>query len=181
MPDETIHVPDNVVKFLSDCSDEVGKFKGEIFDQDTWRFIQEHSIKSPIEQLLYCALRTLQELNFIEDAEPVEITGDMRVLGLIIQPQAEIGRYRVDFVISHGTGDAQRQLVVECDSQEWHERSEKERRYEKARDRFLLAKGYKVYHYTGKEIVDDPLTIAREILSHVTGQAEDELIMSADY
>ncbi|MDO8357217.1 MAG: DUF559 domain-containing protein [Nitrospirota bacterium] len=102
--------------------------------------------------------------------------GQTIVHGLDITPQYVLGKYRIDFKVSydrspkHFADIAQLQsnvILVECDSQEWHERSEKERRYEKARDRYLISNGHEVFHYTGKEIKDDPVTVAAEIIAHV--------------
>jgi len=56
--------------------------------------------------------------------------------------------------------------VVECDSQQFHERTEEERRYEKARDRFLQKKGYKIFHYTGADIKSNYKKIVREIIRY---------------
>ena len=81
-----------------------------------------------------------------------------------IIPQYKMGRYKVDFLMK---GDKDK-LVVECDSQKWHETSEEHRRYKKERDRFIQASGYKIFRYTGKEIMDRAPLIAVEILHHVS-------------
>ena len=164
-----MEIPKSVVEFLDKCTGEVGKCQGDMFNQDVWSFLHDRGIESPIEQMLYAALRTVQELNVIDDADPVESNGEPVVLGLSIEPQHEVGRYRVDFCLCYSTRTAQRRLIVECDSQAWHERSEKERRYEKRRDRFLAAEGLKVFHYTGREIMENPMRVAKEIIVHVTG------------
>ena len=69
----------------------------------------------------------------------------------------------------HNTGEnIGKKIIIECDSQLFHERTEKERRYEKLRDRYFTKKGYKIFHYTGKEITDYPCKIAAEILAYIT-------------
>lgn len=186
---EESEIPENVLGYLAKCSGIVGRFHDDIFNQDTWLFIKENGIASPIEQLLYCALSTAQKLSFIPDLNP-KIDGDQLFMyGLYISPQVEIGKYRVDFVVQYNEPHRMRpsetkpsekvqEVIVECDSQEWHERTEKERRYEKARDRYFTVKGYKVFHFTGKEITDDPFKVACEVISYVTGQPVDELFDS---
>lgn len=72
-------------------------------------------------------------------------------------------------------------LIVECDSQEFHERTEKERRYEKARDRHLLSMGYKVFHYTGSEICKDPIGVAIEILVYLTEDDKEYFVINSNY
>ena len=138
-------------------------------------------IESPIENMLYSALITLFSIEQIGEPEP-ENSGDFVVAsGYSISPQYEIGKYRVDFLVSYGTDifsipekrtvfNTDKELVVECDGTEWHERTEKERRYEKKRDRFIQSEGYKIFRYTGKEITDDPFKVAAEIFTQVVGR-----------
>lgn len=138
-------------------------------------------IESPIERMLYAALVTLGKLENLGETEP-ENNGDFVIVhGLHISPQYKIGKYRVDFLVSYGIDifsipkektifSVGQELVVECDGTEWHERTEKERRYEKERDRFIQTEGYKIFRYTGKEITDAPFKVASEIFTYVVGQ-----------
>lgn len=71
-------------------------------------------------------------------------------------------------------------VIIECDSQQFHERTEPERRYEKARDRFLQVEGYKIFHYTGASIKNNSLDIAKEIIAYVLDCDERCLCKSAD-
>jgi very-short-patch-repair endonuclease len=125
---------------------------------------------SPIERLLYCALRAVQESWPIPGSEPDKFVGDEMTWtpGLTIQTQVRIGEYRVDFIVTDFKSDGSYlQILVECDSQAWHERSPEEREYEKTRDRFLVSQGYKVFHYSGREITRNPMKVAEEILSEI--------------
>lgn len=74
----------------------------------------------------------------------------------------QIDNYRVDFLLKKVGG---KPLVVELDGHDFHETDEKQRRYEKTRDRYLVSNGYQVIHYTGKEVTDDPFKPAIECLS----------------
>jgi very-short-patch-repair endonuclease len=183
-----MEIADNVNRFLDWCSTEIGKAEGESFNIGTWSEYEDLGIESPIEQILYTAIKAVRKLNLIDLDDPVEICGEMGVAGLGLNPQKQIGKYHVDFLVWYGTYSSRSsrikapkkvqgsnnemiisEVVVECDSQEFHERSEKERRYEKARDRFLQSNGYAVFRYTGSEIVKRPMEIAAEIISFVTG------------
>lgn len=170
----------NVLKFLDECSEEVGKKEAENFNQNVFNNLFDLEITSPIEQLLYCVLKKVQRLNDIADADPIEINGKMYLFGLGIYPQFKISNYRVDFKIDYERSNIKNEILVECDSQEFHERTEKERRYEKKRDRYLISKGYKIFHYTGKEIIENPLKVAKEIIMNVTGYDEDCIYVSFD-
>lgn len=103
--------------------------------------------------------------------------------GIDINIQYKIKNYRVDFYLSYSPEwfinghcpDEMVSLIVECDSQEFHERTEAERRYEKKRDRDLGRLGYVVFHYTGKEILQDSIKVATDIIAHLRKENPDEL------
>jgi len=173
----------NILNFIDKCAKEVGKFEEDNFNQTLWCACLEKGMESPIEQILYCALKTIARLNFINEAEPVEYDGKTYVLGLGIWPQYVIGNYRVDFLVEMSGIDyknriqTKKGIIIECDSQQFHERTEEERRYEKKRDRYLMSKGYKIFHYTGKEILVNPLKIACEIIAFVTDSKIEDFSM----
>ena len=170
---------ENVTEFLKECAKEIGRFEENIFGENTFCECLEHGkdarMESPIEQILYIALKTVKQLNFIEDWDEYVIPEGARWRGLDIQSQIKIGKYRCDFRIVFMSREETYKILVECDSQKFHERNEKERRYEKARDRFFVKQGYKVFHYTGSEILKRPLKIAKEILEFVTKNTELEI------
>jgi len=155
-------VPDNVSKFIDECAAMVGKFEEEWWDIGLTceMFNGDSKINSPIEQILYAALKTLIKINSFPEWEDKPT--------IHIHPQVKIDMFRVDFGIMNTHPNHKHKLIIECDSQQFHERTEKERRYEKARDRYLIKKGIKAFHYTGSEIVKDPFRIAKEILEEIT-------------
>ena len=170
----------NVQDFLEKCAEDIGRHEKNTFEENSFNECVDLEMESPIEHILYIALRTVQELNYIEDGEPhFTQEGKISCSGLVIKPQQKIGIYRCDFEIGFYSGgstakseERNNAVIVECDSQEFHERTEKERRYEKTRDRHLTKAGYKVFHYTGSEIIKKPLEIAKEILEFVTKQTD---------
>ncbi len=169
--------------FISRCSKMVAAYEHDVFNEDQPSFLEDHGIESPIEQILHTAFRTLMQINGFQDAEPEEVNGKPYIIGFDLKPQVKIGKYRVDFLASKhhypvNPKNPQKvvEVIVECDSQEFHERTEKERRYEKERDRFLQSQGYRTFHFTGKEIKDTPFEVAAEILSHLTNRSAENII-----
>ena len=146
----------------------------ENFGRDNFHFFLheciEENVESPIEQYFYCALKVLQKLNFIDEYNHKTFNG------LGISPQYKIGNYRVDFFICYKKKKESKYIIVECDSQEFHERTEQERRYEKKRDRYLQSKDLKIFNFTGKEIKYNPFKVAAEVLSFLTEIKEENLL-----
>ncbi len=179
---------DNVKVFIDKCCKEIGDWEAEQFDISTWCVItnKNNPIESPIEKILYSAIRFIAQINYIEKPDVISIGGEEIPIGLHINPQYTIDKYRVDFLLCYGKNitkekHEERHLIVECDSQIFHERDEKQRRYEKARDRYLITKGYKTFHYTGTEICKTPFKIAVEILSYLTDTEMSEFIIDSTY
>lgn len=153
---------------------ELGKFYGDImadiFIDDISIQVSERNIKSPIEQLLFFGLKFIINTQSIDIAEPMLCykTNENYLRGIDIDFQYKIGKYFIDFIITKYSFINYKQekeiILIECDSQEWHERTEEQRRYEKERDRYIQKQGYKIFHYTGKEIIQNPIKIAKEIL-----------------
>ena len=164
-----IKIAENIIKFGQEVAAKVGNYEAEMFDVGVYNQIQDRNIASPIEQLVFMAINCHARI--------------FR-LGLKVDPQFEIGKYRVDFKVSYyrNEGDSQssKTVLVECDSQQFHERSESERRYEKQRDRDLQKCGYKIFRFTGSEITKDPYKISSEILEYLTGISQSEIKSSLE-
>lgn len=176
----------NVEKFVNECAKKLGDSQAygliselEMFEKEGYGMWGE-GIKSPIEQVLFSALLYAIKINGIQMADPVSIGNFDIVSGISIAPQFKIGEYRVDFKVEKvelvfdsikrcTVADTSKLILVECDSQQWHERTEKERSYEKARDRYFARHNLKIFHYTGKDIIENPNKIASEILKEVIG------------
>ena len=137
-----------VTRAVKECSGIIANYTAEKFQVDSYSKYRKLKIESPIEQILYSSLNLFQ---LIYNCEPeyIEIGNERFVSGIDIRAQYQIGKYRVDFEIRdsgypfHNKNRVYEQeikeIIVECDSQEFHERSEKERRYEKQRDRFFIS------------------------------------------
>lgn len=129
------------------------------------------NITSPIEQILYAALNALTALEGLDAENCRNEAGAVTFKGLYITPQFEVGPYRVDFLCTYSfdADSPKKAVIIECDSHEFHDRNEPERRYEKRRDRFLQKSDFKVFRFTGKEIMSDPFRCAQEVVEFLTG------------
>jgi len=176
-------IPENVNTFLDECANEIGRYETEGFAIQT--FGELENVESPIEALFLIAFKYLSHLNttyigidriYIHNEKPY-----FRSLDIVAQ--YKINNYRCDFCVRYidEYSETDRFAIVECDSQQWHERTEKERRYEKRRDRYLQSEGYKVFRFTGLEINENPINCAKEILSYITNIEINELIINPNF
>ncbi len=110
---------------------------------------------------------------------------------LLIAPQAELGSYRVDFLLtmtiiapkfelidgeSKATGDNKviKQMILECDGHDYHERTKEQAKNDRTRDRTLQQLGYLVFRYTGSEIWEDVFKCAQDAVNTLYKQTNDE-------
>lgn len=163
----------NVETFLKKASLDHGRIRARQFDDAMYQEIVDNGITSPIEQLFYIAVHGMcASLWLTVNPEPsFDNQGTSRIgFGVFVQPQAKIGKYRVDFLISqngNGPDDIYTPIVIELDGHEFHDKDKRQRSYEKERDRFLVKSGYKVLHFTGSDVVKDPYKVAFEALDLV--------------
>ena len=180
-------IPENVTNFLDKCADIVADNKKYSYLFETKDRIER--CESPIEQLFFIAITTLEEIACYSKGYVDIDRYKWAEAGMDISEQCKIDKYRVDFMIRYTKGqliDSQNQtaypenksktIIVELDGHAFHERNEKERRYEKKRDRFLASKGYHVFHFTGSEVVRDPFGVAAECLAFLTGDTKKDLL-----
>jgi very-short-patch-repair endonuclease len=165
---------DNVEKFLTVAAKMVGAAAADEYHSNIFH---ECMGGTPIEQLFFMASQAVlafsnAEILYCHGAENIQISS-----------QEKIGKYRADFVlhhIDHGTNyRVINRVVVELDGHAFHDKDESQRRYEKARDRFFTSEGYKVLHFTGKEVTDNPFKVAAECISLLLNQGKEEFNPSA--
>lgn len=132
---------------------------------------------SPIERAMFIALLIVMGG---DDVSPVRLryrAGDTGLLRgdsvdafseslIMITSQSKIGKYRVDFLVEFhdSTGIGDRRLAIECDGHHYHERTKKQAKHDRKRDRLMQSEGYEVLRFTGSEIWDDPFKCAREAM-----------------
>lgn len=174
---EWIKIAENIHDEIKHHERIVGRMESDLFSMENDLEIQKFKIESPIEQLILSAMKCVFRVNAVLDYRRQDGVWQYQ-----INPQFEIGRYRVDFLVRYfypenildsSSPMLTREVIVECDSQEFHERTESERRYEKARDRFLQKAGYKVFRFTGKEILQDALSVSSEIISYLINETKE--------
>ena len=173
-------IAENVNKFIEEAARMVGNHKRDDFLLLAEDLSSEHcNIKSPIEQILYTALLTVMNINGKEELESDEEFSVEDECRMMISPQESIGKYRADFVIKYVHMGQIVSFIVECDGHAFHDKNERQRRYEKQRDRFFQRKGYKVLHFTGAEIIQNPFKVACEILSEASAGIRPNFMIDA--
>ena len=83
--------------------------------------------------------------------------------GTYYRRQQRIGRYTADFVFTIIAGEHRRQLVVECDGHDFHERTKEQAAHDRGRDREMGRMGYQVMRFTGAELFRDPVKCIQEV------------------
>lgn len=166
-------VTDTVWKFLDRVGPLYAAMEEERFRQEMHANCVELGMQSPIEDLFWIACCLLCKAHFQElnqgpllhfEGEPV------LGCGIYITPQARVGKYLVDFLVTQvGIGPEEKlsPVVVELDGHDFHDKDKHQRSYEKARDRELVRKGFRVLHFTGSDVVKDPFACAFEALQMV--------------
>jgi very-short-patch-repair endonuclease len=165
----------NVLEFLDKASAMHGRSEEGKFQSSMYGNLLELGIASPIEDLFWIALNAMCAANWLEVNPGPEkaIDGSFEPgYGIHATPQAKIGNYRVDFLISQygiGPDEILVPVIVELDGHAFHDKDKRQRSYEKARDRFLQKEGYKVLHFTGSDVAADPFLVAHEVLGMLGG------------
>jgi len=145
--------------------------------------------QSPIEKALFLAFiivgrEIFTTVTYVRNGVK---SGDNDLRGmdiLYIEPQAQLGEYRVDFLLTvketvpdhdnyrtlldgseiPGNKELIRKIIVECDGHDYHERTKDQAKKDKSRDRMLQKIGYRVFRYTGSEIWGDVFKCAQEVI-----------------
>lgn len=180
MAEKKITIPENVNEFLSKASELCGKAVAEDFDQDLFHQITDKEMASPIEQLFFIAVNAICKGDgLLVNPEPFEVAGGTYRFeyGVNVACQAQIGRYRADFLVGLARPakvQPYAPVVVELDGHDFHDQDKRQRSYEKARDRFFQKQGYRVVHFTGSDVVANPLRVAFEVLQMLGVVGEED-------
>lgn len=180
------NVAENVFAFIDRAAVMRSRMLEERFSQEMYCNCLEGEMQSPIEQLFWIAANVLCEselhrlnpdplISRLDDGSFDQVLQD----GIYISSQHKVDQYRVDFLIEQvGIGPKEHlgPVVVELDGHAFHDKDKRQRSYEKARDRHLVRRGYRVLHFTGSDVVADPFKVAYEALELVgcfLGSARD--------
>ena len=121
--------------------------------------------ESPIEQVMLAGLAFMYVQdsdsfpNAIHDIQSGDPWPDRPV---VIAPQFNIARYRLDFLVHIQTASGIRQIAVECDGRQYHSNIQ-DRQNDADRDAYLAALGIKTIRYTGSWIYKNASRVADEI------------------
>jgi hypothetical protein len=83
-----------------------------------------------------------------------------RVDFLFSAPEWKTGEYDADKMPLY---DSWRQLIVECDGHDFHERTKEQAKRDRTRDRQAQEKDLTIYRFTGSEIFNDPWGCAAQV------------------
>jgi very-short-patch-repair endonuclease len=172
-----IKVVDNVFAFLDRAAALRSRMQEERFSQEMHSNCVELGMSSPLEHLFWIASHVLCESEYqTVNPDPIcmrDKDGKLQTelaFGIYITPQHKVEQYTVDFLIEQvgiGPDEHLGPVVVELDGHAFHDKDKRQRSYEKARDRFLVKKGYRVLHFTGSDVCADPFKVAYEALELV--------------
>lgn len=142
-----------------------------LWEEELLEYLSE--CESPIEEYFLAALYADKDLNPYEisfcKTRPVSDSpcGEC----IYVHQQAEIGRYRADFLIHDCSIPLELEkpgfIVVECDGHQHHERTPQQAAHDKRRDRYFQSLGYKVLRFTGSELYQDPTACVYEVLEQL--------------
>jgi very-short-patch-repair endonuclease len=97
-----------------------------------------------------------------------------RSIALEIEPQADVGKYRVDFLLTLSaplradpTTRPSVRMVLECDGHDWHEKTREQAARDRERDRALQQLDLAVFRYTGSDIWRDVFQHAYEAVGEL--------------
>lgn len=92
--------------------------------------------------------------------------------GIYMWQQIKIGPYRVDFLLDYAPSRGLPPLIVEVDGHDFHEKTKEQAQRDKARDRFLVGRNYRLARFTGSEVYADPIHVAHQALAILLGIAD---------
>ena len=144
----------NLEKHIKDASDFVGQSE-QIALERRCVDLQAKNI-SPIEQIFIVWIEAFKSAGNGHLKDFCEFLNS-------IEHQKKIGPYYADFYVERGD----RKVVIELDGHAFHDKDEKQRQYEKKRDRYMQKEGYNIFHYTGSEINSDPTGIVSEVFKFI--------------
>lgn len=128
--------------------------------------VDEYGITSAPEQLFACVW--------------CHTFGHHRVL---LQPQKQVGRYRIDFALSplehflscpdfpdetiKRISEKLPTYAIEIDGFEWHDKTPEQAERDKKRERYIQSQGYTVLRFAAREVLRDPVVAAREVSQRI--------------
>lgn len=162
-----------MLKVYREAAHAAYKIIGAQIIQDCADLLTEAAPGSPIEAIFYAwwiAIRRAHRA--VED--------DWYGLDLIGQHEITVAghRYRLDYVVGIEDADVAwdaicaglewPKIAVELDGHDFHERTKEQVAYRNQRDRDLQAADWKVFHFSGSELVRNPEQCVREVMEYAS-------------
>ena len=124
------------------------------------------SCESPIEKLMMAGLLFADWHPFLSIPAVVLHPGQTMPEGdLIIAPQFNFGRYRLDFLVIGKDGRGNQKWVnVECDGEEYHNSTKAQWDADRERDKYMRAANIEVIRHSGAELYNDATGCAAEVV-----------------
>lgn len=163
----------------------VGHLRGEEFEQ-AWAPVVSNAldtvltdidmlrslVESPIEELFLAAAWARNgwfglNRRLIRDGLPVvEVNDPSLPERLLIEPQAKVGKYACDFLLTlewlAPTPPLRVSVGVEMDGHDFHEKTKAQAAHDKKRDRFFASEGLTVLRFTGSEVTRNAVSCVDE-------------------
>ncbi len=119
--------------------------------------------QSPIEQLFLAHLIFMNDGHSLVRFEDAPSSHDLSGWwGTTLEPQAAVGRLKVDFLLTCYADGCTERVIVECDGHDFHEKTKAQVRRDKERER-VLVRDATVLRFSGSEIWHDPEKCAAEV------------------
>lgn len=119
---------------------------------------------SPIEKALLVSLVTVLRLSGIKCVVcPQSDIYQHSAAQIIIVPQFQFDRYRIDFAIIC----SQRTIFVECDGHDFHERTKQQAAHDRRKDRTVQKDGVPILRFTGSEIYASPTDCCHQVVDFI--------------
>ena len=128
-----------------------------------WQSRVQSLVQSPIEAEFAIAFAMISLLRNDPAAIVSRDVADTLGRNWFIRPQVPILHYVADFVVGPSPSDTARNIIVECDGHDFHERTKAQAEKDRKRDRRMQAHGTKVFRFTGSEIHRDAFRCAGEV------------------
>lgn len=136
-------------------------------------------VKSPIEKICAALLSCLKtDYGTYASHQPVISEKPGPTAAFYCQPRITVGdrTYTVDFLVRcHAGAEVFREIVIECDGHDFHERTKDQAKKDRSRDRALTNAGFTVLRFTGSELYREPYQCLEELESAIT-KAIDEAV-----
>lgn len=129
-----------------------------------------NSCKSPIEKIFFLSFNLVKT---IRDNELPE-----NYVALSAYPQYEIEtndkKFIVDFDVILECQDYYKELIVECDGHDFHEKTKKQVIHDNEREYAIKMSGYDILRFSGSQIYNNPFKVANDVFDYLLIMKEVE-------